>query len=240
MWLDFFRDGRVYEMDGTKAVRVFAPQGEVKKLAESLRSTSSGMFKIAEAGKTPPVLSKISIKFTGRPFISFDTPYSNSELRSHLDEIERRGYEPLIFEAAMDFNLQPSIIAGVGSRESFWGLILTPKGPTGVGDGGHGHGLMQIDDGSHEFAKTGNWQDPRENIRYGCDLLFKNMKVLKKEGLTGKQLLKATLASYNAGLGAILKALDRGDDVDSVTAGKDYGKNCIDRAGWFQKFTKWE
>lgn len=169
----------------------------------------------------------------------FSTTYAKGEILSQLTEIEKRGYEALIMEAAEDFNFQPSVIGGIGSRESFWGLILTPKGPTGTGDKGHGRGLLQIDDRSHEFARTGNWKIPRDNMRYGCDLLADNRAVLKSEGLTGRKLLIATLASYNAGLGAVLGALDHAVDVDSVTAGRDYGKDTIDRAGWFQEFAKW-
>lgn len=169
----------------------------------------------------------------------FTTSYFKGEIISQLDEIKSRGYQTLIVEAAEDFDIQPSVIGGVGSRESLWGIILSPPGPAGTGDGGHGRGLMQIDDGAHDFARTGNWKDPRSNIRYGCDLLADNRAVLKREGLTGRQLLKATLASYNAGLGAVLRALDREIDVDSVTTGDDYGKDVLDRAGWFQKFAEW-
>jgi soluble lytic murein transglycosylase-like protein len=169
----------------------------------------------------------------------FSTTYSKAEILSQLTEINKRDYEALIMKAAEDFNFQPSVIGGVGSRESFWGLILTPKGPTGTGDGGHGRGLMQIDDRFHVFARTGNWKDPEANIRFGCDLLADNRAVLKREGLTGRGLLRATLASYNGGLGAVLRALDQGVDVDSVTTGRDYGKDVLDRAGWFQKFAEW-
>jgi hypothetical protein len=169
----------------------------------------------------------------------FLTSYARGEIISQFNEIQSRGYETLVMEAAEDFDIQPSVIGGVGSRESLWGLILNPRGPAGTGDGGHGRGLMQIDDGAHEFARTGNWQNPKANIRYGCDLLADNRAVLKREGLTGRQLLKATLASYNAGLGAVLRALDRGINVDSVTTGDDYGKDVLDRAGWFQKFAGW-
>jgi hypothetical protein len=171
--------------------------------------------------------------------ITFPTSYTKNELISHLNEIRTRGYESIIMEAAEDFDIQPSFIGGIGSRESFWGLILSPPGPSGTGDLGNGRGLLQIDIGSHEFARTGNWRDPRENIRYGCDLLADNRAALKKEGLKGRQLLKATAASYNAGLGRVLRKLDQGVDVDLATTGNDYGKDVIDRAGWFQKFAGW-
>jgi len=168
--------------------------------------------------------------------IAFLTTYAANELAPHLQEIRLRGYEAIIGDASQEFNLQSSIIAGVGSRESLWGIILNPPGPGGVGDGGHGKGLMQIDDGAHEFARTGNWQDPRANVFFGCGILADQREALKREGLTGRTLLRFTLASYNAGLGAVLRALDRGIDPDDVTTGGDYGRDVLDRAGWFQRF----
>lgn len=171
---------------------------------------------------------------------TFETSYTASELKSHFNEIRFRGYEAIIGDAAQEFEIQPSIIAGVGSRESFWGLILSPPGPAGVGDSGHGRGLMQIDDGAHEFARTGPWRDPRKNVFFGCQLLAGNRESLRREGLSGRFLLKATLASYNAGLGGVQRALRDGDDPDSRTTGRDYGKDVMDRAGWFQKFADFE
>jgi hypothetical protein len=173
--------------------------------------------------------------------LSFDTTYTRSELVSHLNEIQSRSYEPLIREAAEDFGLQPSVIGGVGSRESFWGIILRPRGAAGVGDGGHGRGLMQIDDRAHpSFIATGKWKDPRGNIQFGCELLADNREILRRQtGLTGRNLLRATLASYNAGLRGVLRAINRGSNVDSVTTGADYSKDVLDRAGWFQEFAGW-
>jgi hypothetical protein len=173
--------------------------------------------------------------------LTFDTTYTRSELIGQLNEIQSHSYEPLIQEAAEDFGLQPSVIGGVGSRESFWGIILRPRGAAGVGDRGHGRGLMQIDDRFHQFAKTGLWQNPRENIQFGCELLADNRELLRRQtGLTGRNLLRATLASYNAGLGGVLRAINQGSNVDSVTTGADYSKDVLDRAGWFQEFAGWQ
>jgi hypothetical protein len=46
--------------------------------------------------------------------------------------------------------------------------------------------------------------------------------------------LYAAKAAYNSGPGNALRALlDRGD-VDFFTANRNYGKDTLSRAGWFQ------
>jgi peptidoglycan hydrolase-like protein with peptidoglycan-binding domain len=163
-------------------------------------------------------------------------------------------FKPFIVGAAMQFGFQPCVIAGIGSRESGWGRALKPPGPAGTGDfakrkakpplrpgslppdgGGFGRGLMQIDFDSHPLAQTGNWQDPQANITEGCKILAQTMAFLKKKtNLQGTELLRAALAGYNAGPGNVLKAIRAGKDFDSVTAHGNYGRDTLNRAGWFQ------
>jgi hypothetical protein len=95
-------------------------------------------------------------------------------------------YKAFIDDAAKQFGFQPSVIGGIGSRKSQWGLDLKPNGagPAGTGDfaprrfptrfrtgplppeGGFGRGLMQIDFDAFEFARTGNWKDPAAGREY--------------------------------------------------------------------------
>jgi len=42
------------------------------------------------------------------------------------------------------------------------------------------------------------------------------------------------LAAYNGGLTNTLNALRTGLDVDANTTGKNYSKDVLDRAAWFQ------
>jgi hypothetical protein len=151
-------------------------------------------------------------------------------------------------------DFQPSVIAGIGSRESHWGKILKPAGPGGTGDfakrsfptpfrrgplppdkGGFGRGLMQIDFDFHEFARGGSWKDPRANILYGAEVLSSSLKFLKgKTSLEGRDLLRAALAGYNAGPGNALSAYRDGRDIDFYTSGRDYSKDVLNRPGFFQ------
>jgi hypothetical protein len=184
----------------------------------------------------------------------FLTTYSlnNTSLLNQFEETSK--YKPFIDEAAEKYGVKPSVIGGICSRESNWGLILKPVGPSGTGDfierrslnrfrsaplppdgGGFGRGLMQIDFDAHEFARTGNWKDPKENILYGCSVLVDSLDFIKrKTNLEGTPLLQAALAGYNAGPGNALRAIRDGRDIDFYTTGRDYSKDVLSRAGWFQ------
>jgi hypothetical protein len=172
---------------------------------------------------------------------SFTTTYPPGKFQHELDEIAAKGYNAAINRAAVSFGLQPSLIAGIGSRESNWGLILSPKGPTGTGDHGHGRGLMQIDDRTWgPWLDTHDWRDAETNIRKGCAILADNRQFFETR-LGGAELLilHAALAGYNAGPGNVLNDIRAGRDIDHHTAGGDYSKDVFNRAGWYQKLAHW-
>lgn len=196
-------------------------------------------------GPVTPPLPGGGTSSGGTKGFTFSTTYAreNTYFKQDLAEISSpyyysSSYKPMIEEVAARYDwLQPSVIAAIGSRESAWGLLLSPKGPGGTGDGGHGRGLMQIDDRFHtEFINSGKWRDPKENMNYGIESVLKpNYNYLDRNtNLQGKELLRAALASYNAGLGNVMDAYEAGLDVDYYTTGKDYGRDVLDRAGWFQ------
>ncbi|EIJ42299.1 transglycosylase family protein [Beggiatoa alba B18LD] len=184
----------------------------------------------------------------------YPTTYAanNATLMRQLTEVKK--YNTYINEAVRLYPyLTPAIIAGIGSRESQWGLALTPPTPAGRGDfarraprgerttpeppdgGGYGRGLMQIDYDWHEFARTGNWQSPRENILYACKVLDDARRFFQQRlNLREADLLRATIAAYNAGATATLNAITAGLDMDANTTGKDYSRDVLSRAGWFQ------
>ena len=189
-----------------------------------------------------------------RPGIIFPTTYSRSDPSMLQQLAEATKYKSFIEAAAAQFNFPVSLLAGIGSRESHWGLALKPAGPAGTGDavgrraptrfrvaalppdGGFGRGLMQIDFDAHEFARTGNWKDARENIMYGAKVLGDNRDFFtrREPTLTGIKLLQVAVASYNTGAGNVLSAIRDQRDIDYYTAGRNYSKDTLDRAGWFQ------
>ena len=164
-------------------------------------------------------------------------------------------YLRFVSSAERQFGIPAHIIAGIGSRESAWGLALQPAGPGGTGDfrernnrtefrtgtlppdgGGFGRGLMQIDYDAHEFARSGKWHDAKANIMYGCRVLSDSRSYIQQRtSLEGRALLGAALAGYNAGPGNAVKALTAGYDIDFYTAGRDYSSDVLNRAGWFQQ-----
>jgi hypothetical protein len=68
----------------------------------------------------------------------------------------------------------------------------TNGGANVVGDGGHGHGLFQIDDRWHDFAKTSAAMDPAQNADYAAGMIAGNLRRY------GGDVRKA-LSAYNAG-----------------------------------------
>ncbi|MCB0711666.1 MAG: peptidoglycan-binding protein [Ignavibacteriae bacterium] len=169
---------------------------------------------------------------------NFPTTYGegNQRLLKQLKAVQEN-YLPFVEEAAKRAGVPPSVICGIGSRESEWGLstALDKRGPGGKGDHGHGRGLMQIDDRYHAFARTGKWDNAEANILYAAKVLISSRAyIAKRYTLDDKTLLRATLAAYNCGPGNVAKALAKGRDIDFYTTGRDYGANVLDRAGWFQ------
>jgi hypothetical protein len=145
------------------------------------------------------------------------------------------GYEwPAEVVAALEPELGPEwlvwILAGILSRESRFGLLLDENG---LGDHGHGHGELQIDDRWHKaFCDSGLWQDLGASLDYAlrsviapafndlgdhCDLDYGPM-------------FWATIAAYNAGAGGVSKALAAGQDPDAATTGRNYSQDVRARA----------
>ena len=170
---------------------------------------------------------------------------NNGSYAHHIDEAtnarldpKNSSYRPLIEAAADRYDwLAPSVVAGIGSRESAWGRFLSPQGPTGTGDGGHGRGLMQIDDRFHQdFINSGQWTDAKANINYGIDNVLSNYYDYLDINTTldGTDLLRGAIAAYNAGPTSVLNAINQGLDIDHYTTGQDYSWDVLNRAGWFQ------
>jgi Putative peptidoglycan binding domain len=163
-------------------------------------------------------------------------------------------YGALIEAAAAETGVLPAVVAGLGSRQSRWGLTLRPRGAEGAMDlaprpfarpwredplppdgVGFGRGLLRIDYDAHEFARTGAWRDPAANICQGCQILADARAVLRRRTvLHGRGLLRGALAAYNCGINNVLHAIRQGLDLDFYTSGRDYSRDVISRAGFFQ------
>lgn len=90
---------------------------------------------------------------------------------------------------------------------------------------GWGCGLLQFDyEAFFDFCSSGDWKKPEAIFAKACELLLGNRKLLaaKFPNLTGGDLDKAMLASYNAGVGRVSSALKKGQSLDTVTFHPDY------------------
>jgi len=95
-----------------------------------------------------------------------------------------------IASAASRHGLDPRLLAAVAAQET--GGPGSNAGSNVVGDGGHGHGLFQIDDRWHAFARDPAAMNPQANADYAAGMI---------SGLlhrSGGNVHKA-LSAYNAG-----------------------------------------
>jgi hypothetical protein len=98
-------------------------------------------------------------------------------------------YAPQIATAAKHHGLDPALLAAVAAQET--GGPGANAGRNVIGDGGHGHGLFQIDDRWHPFAVTPQAMDPGQNAEYAAGML---------EELIGRYgNVREALSAYNAG-----------------------------------------
>jgi hypothetical protein len=94
---------------------------------------------------------------------------------------------------------------------------------------GWGCGLMQFDYEAHyAFCKSGEWKEPAKIMEQACKLLTQNRKqIAAKVVVSGEDLDKAMIASYNAGVGAVVKALQNDVPVEGVTFHRDYVQKIL-------------
>lgn len=95
-----------------------------------------------------------------------------------------------IVQAAARHGVDPTLLAAVAAQET--GGPGSNGGRNVTGDGGHGHGLFQIDDRWHAFASTPAASDPAANADYAAGMLS---GLLKRFGGN----VRAALSAYNAG-----------------------------------------
>lgn len=95
-----------------------------------------------------------------------------------------------IESAARRHGLDPNLLAAVAAQET--GGPDTNAGRNVMGDGGHGHGLFQIDDRWHPFASTQAAMDPGQNADYAAGMLS---GLLRRYGGNVHEALSA----YNSG-----------------------------------------
>lgn len=177
-----------------------------------------------------------------------------------LDALERnlpvhlRQWKREFAGAATIYRLCPYLLAAICDRESRGGLALTPPGPSGTGDKGHGRGLGQIDDRFHpgfvnatDSAGRHLWKQPAFNVLYAAKLL--------REAVDALGDVPLALSAYNAGVARVKAAVfavplpDAQGELlarqrkaaDSKTTGGNYAADVLRRrAQWAPIDAPWE
>jgi Transglycosylase SLT domain len=170
--------------------------------------------------------------------------WTTEQLKSQYQSSVQRGWITFFANAAIGCGFDVSVLLGIASRESNIQQI--------VGDGGHGHGIMQIDDRFHpDFIDSGAWKQPDSNIEEGATILETTLKTIsasqgkmlaitignKKINFVGKplsqqELLRTAIAAYNAG-GRAYYYMSLIGSPDIPTTGGNYSKDVLDRASIF-------
>jgi len=135
---------------------------------------------------------------------------------------EGKPYGELIWRAARRQRIAPALLAAVIAHESGFGLYLSPRGPRGKGDGGHGHGLSQIDDRTWgAWLATHDWGDPAVNLDKGAEILAASLRAFPGKPTAG-------IAAYNAGPKNVQRALEAGKPPGSVTTHDKEGRSYVE------------
>ena len=96
---------------------------------------------------------------------------------------------------------------------------------------GWGHGLYQLDWASqYAYLSKGTWTDPADSMNYALSLYAANRDAIAAaiSGISDIDLLRASIASYNAGRAGVIKALNAGiaaSDLDQGSARIKYNSD---------------
>jgi hypothetical protein len=146
----------------------------------------------------PPIIGAPSPLVNARTRSSEALPRSDRDRRSParlkgealMDNLAGIRFGPTILAAARSAGLDPRFLAAVAAQES--GGPDSDSGSNIVGDGGHGHGVFQLDDRWHAIARTPAAMDPAANADYAAHMLA---SLLRQYG--GDR--HAALSAYNTG-----------------------------------------
>jgi hypothetical protein len=160
---------------------------------------------------------------------------TKQELQAQLKGVREAGLYEFIVGAALEYKLPVAYLLAVASRETGMKNI--------AGDGGHGRGMVQIDDRSHfDICNNHDFRkEPALFIDYGAKMLLTNLGWAAKHWpkYTLEQRQKIAAAAYNCGCGNVLKAVPQGN-CDLYTAHGDYGASVIERMGLIAEILKEE
>ena len=119
-------------------------------------------------------------------------------------------YDKLIRKYAAELGWDWRLLASVLYQESRFSIgSLSYRGA---------QGLMQVMPSTAKYYGVDNLLDPENNIIVGTKHLKRLQNMLRKSGIEGEELIKFTLAAYNAGEGRIMdcRNLAASQDLDNT------------------------
>lgn len=125
---------------------------------------------------------------------------------------------PFITQYEKDYKLPQFLLYAVASRET----NMTNE----VGDGGHGHGMFQLDDRWHKIP-DGFDSDVNLQAKTAANMLQGLINVFPGD-------LKAAVSSYNTGVNNARAGIHDTGNSDAYTAGGDYGGDVLGRMQYLQ------
>ncbi|HMJ26211.1 MAG TPA: hypothetical protein VK475_10295 [Pyrinomonadaceae bacterium] len=134
--------------------------------------------------------------------------------------------------AARAHNLPPALLAAIASRESRGGAVLK----NGFGDGGHGFGIMQVDDRNpatpvqHDGGPAG-----QPHIDQATRILADKLAQVRRSfpNLSEVEQLVMAVSRYNGGAGK------QPPNSDEKTTGGDYMNDVWARARFYARVEDW-
>jgi hypothetical protein len=167
--------------------------------------------------------------------------WTDNDLQRQFHQISGNGWLASFRQAANDYRFPVEVLLGIASRETNMQNI--------VGNGGHGYGIMQIDDRSFpDWCHSGAWRDAGAGIRTGALVLdARREQVRSGQGkalnvggtpfigtaVPDDELLRIAVAAYNSGLWAYC-SFSEGRDPDTRTTQGDYSADTLKRASYFR------
>jgi len=140
-------------------------------------------------------------------------------------------YGDAIIQASQEYGVDPTLTYAIGAQESGWGKYLSPNGPGGTGDEGHGHGLMQIDDHTWgDWLNNNDWTDPLTNIRKGLDIFTTQRQQIFDDyngQIAQDDLDRLAIVAYNHGVKGALNNAQNQVDYDTGTTGGNYSASVL-------------
>ena len=156
------------------------------------------------------------------------------QLAVELEAARARGIVDACLSAEREAKLPQGLLLAIASRETGCRDV--------VGDGGHGRGVLQIDDREHrEWLAAQGANAPGalppvgEACRYAARLVVDALVFARTRGVSPRDRLKFALSAYDAGTERALEGYRRGDS-DLGTAGGDYGADVVERLRVVQRW----